>query len=187
MAHSADPFVADPFVADPFVADPLLPHWLLTGLCWFLGVEFMLFAPLKFSPRGIGAWPSYLVKFRNWGFPSWLAFVVGAGELAAGILLLLPSRRFLGAAIVIVTMVGAMVTHQINRDKPADSISAPIHFALAVIVALSAWPADWRDPVTACAPNRGYAISSTLDSAGHLYCGSRWPTARSRTPPSQGL
>jgi uncharacterized membrane protein YphA (DoxX/SURF4 family) len=146
------------------IADPLVPHWLLTGLCWFLGVEFLLFAPLKFYPRGIGTWPSYLVKFRNWGFPSWFAFVVGAGEIAAGVLLLLPSRRFLGAAIVIVTMIGAMVTHRINHDKPADSISAPIHFALAVIVALSAWPADWRDPVTSSAP-AGYAHRSTLDSA----------------------
>jgi uncharacterized membrane protein YphA (DoxX/SURF4 family) len=147
------------------VADPLVPHWLLTGLCWVLAMELLIFAPFKFYPRGIRGWPSYAAKFRNWGFPPWFAFVVGAGEIFAGVMLLLPSRRFLGAIVLIITLVGAMVTHQINHDKLADSISAPIHFILAVIVALSAWPADWRDPLTAGDRQQSYTFSSTLDSA----------------------
>jgi uncharacterized membrane protein YphA (DoxX/SURF4 family) len=134
------------------VAASLVPHWLLTILCWVVAIEFLLFAPLKFYPRGIGTWPSYLVRFRNWGFPPWFCFIVGAGEIAAGVLLLIPSERFLGAAMLIVTMVGAMVTHQINHDKVTDSISAPIHFVLVVVIALSTWPTDWRDPLPAASP-----------------------------------
>jgi uncharacterized membrane protein YphA (DoxX/SURF4 family) len=117
---------------------------MLTGLCWFLAAELLILAPLKFYPRGLRGWPPYTTKFRNWGFPSWFSFVVGAGEIFAGIMLLLPSRRFLGAVVMIVILVGAMVTHQINHDKLSDSISAPIHFVLVMIVALSTWPADWR-------------------------------------------
>jgi uncharacterized membrane protein YphA (DoxX/SURF4 family) len=130
------------------LADPIVPHWLLTALCWLLALEFLILAPLKFYPRGIGKWPSYRERFRNWGFPPWFSFVVGAGEVVAGVMLLLPSRRFLGATILIITLVGAMVTHQINHDKLTDSISAPIHFILVVIVALSTWPVDWRQPLT---------------------------------------
>jgi uncharacterized membrane protein YphA (DoxX/SURF4 family) len=126
------------------VAGPVVPHWLLTGLCWFLAAELLILAPLKFYPRGIRGWPPYPTKFRDWGFPSWFSFVVGAGEIFAGIMLLLPPRRFLGAVVMIVILVGAMVTHQINHDKLSDSISAPIHFVLVTIVALSTWPADWR-------------------------------------------
>jgi uncharacterized membrane protein YphA (DoxX/SURF4 family) len=133
------------------VAGPVVPHWLLTGLCWFLAAELLILAPLKFYPRGIRGWPSYPTKFRDWGFPSWFSFVVGAGEIFAGIMLLLPSERFLGAVVMIVTLVGAMVTHQINHDKLSDSISAPIHFVLVTIVALSTWPADWRAVVLATA------------------------------------
>jgi hypothetical protein len=51
--------------------------------------------------------------------------------------------------------VGAMVTHQINHDKLTDSIAAPIHFVLAVIVALSTWPAHWQDPLTMSEPRPG--------------------------------
>lgn len=150
------------------VAEPIVPHWLLTGLCWLLGLELVLFAPLKFYPRGIGSWPSYLVKFRNWGFPPWFSFVVGAGEIAGGILLLLPSRRFLGAVIVIIILVGAMVTHQINHDKLSDSISAPTHLLLAVVIALSVWPADWRDPLTYTTLQPGHhpAIVSAIGPVG---------------------
>jgi uncharacterized membrane protein YphA (DoxX/SURF4 family) len=124
-----------------------MPHWLLTGVCWFLAAELFLFGPLKLYPRGVLRWPSYLVKFKAWGFPSWFSFVVGAGEIFAGVMLL-PSRRFLGAVVIIVTLVGAMITHQINHDRLSDSISAPIHFVLVVFVALSTWSTDWRQPLT---------------------------------------
>lgn len=106
------------------VAAPVVPHWLLTGLCWFLAAELLILAPLKFYPRSIGGWPPYPTKFRSWGFPSWFSFVVGAAEIFAGVMLLLPPRRFLGAVVMIVILVGAMVTHQINHDKLSDSISA---------------------------------------------------------------
>jgi uncharacterized membrane protein YphA (DoxX/SURF4 family) len=116
---------------------------MLTGLCWFLAAELLVLAPLKFYPRGIRSWPSYPAKFRDWGFPSWMSFVVGAGEINAGVMFLLPQRRFLGAVVMIIILVGAMVTHQINHDKLSDSISAPIHFLLVTVVALATWPADW--------------------------------------------
>jgi uncharacterized membrane protein YphA (DoxX/SURF4 family) len=121
---------------------------LLVGLCWFVALEFVLLAPLKFFPNGALGWPPYPEKFEMWGYPSYMSYVVGAGELLAGVLLMFPRRRFLGAVIIIVILIGATVTHVINHDKLADSVSAPVHLAFAVIIALAYWPANWREPLT---------------------------------------
>ena len=120
---------------------------LLTGLCWFIALELFLFAPFKFYPGGVFGYPSYAVKFVHWGYPAWFAFVVGAGEIFAAIMLLLPRRRFLGTVVLAFILTGAVATHITNHDTLADSISAPVHLILAGIVALATWPADWREPL----------------------------------------
>jgi uncharacterized membrane protein YphA (DoxX/SURF4 family) len=67
-------------------------------------------APFKFSPVGILGWPSYYVKFVQWGYPAWFSPVVGGVEIVAAVLLLLPRRRFLGAGILVLLMTGAVTT-----------------------------------------------------------------------------
>jgi uncharacterized membrane protein YphA (DoxX/SURF4 family) len=119
---------------------------LVTGLCWFIAVQLFLFGPLKFSPVGFFGYPSYPEKFVAWGYPSWFSFVVGACEIFAGVMLILPRRRFLGAAVMLFILAGAIATHIINHDSLTDSIAAPIIFVLSAIVALATWPADWREP-----------------------------------------
>jgi uncharacterized membrane protein YphA (DoxX/SURF4 family) len=118
---------------------------LLTGLSWFIALELFLFAPFKFYPGGLFGYPSYAEKFVNWGYPAWFAMVIGGAEIVSAVLLLVPRRRFLGAAILTVILIGAIPTHVINRDSLADSVAAPVHLALAVIVALAYWPTDWRE------------------------------------------
>jgi uncharacterized membrane protein YphA (DoxX/SURF4 family) len=118
----------------------------LTALCWFIAVQLFFFAPLKFSPVGLFGFPPYPERFSAWGYPPWFSFVVGAAEIFAGVMLILPRRRFLGAAILMFIVTGAIATHIINRDALADSIAAPIILVLSAIVALASWPADWREP-----------------------------------------
>jgi uncharacterized membrane protein YphA (DoxX/SURF4 family) len=124
-------------------------RWLLTGLSWFVALEFFLFAPFKFYPGGVFGYPSYLVKFVHWGYPAWFSYIVGAGELLAAVLLILPRRRFLGAVLLVLLMTGAVATHIINHNTLSDSIAAPIQLVLAGVVALANWPADWREPFAA--------------------------------------
>jgi uncharacterized membrane protein YphA (DoxX/SURF4 family) len=119
---------------------------LLTGLSWFVALEFFLFAPFKFYPGAVFGYPSYLEKFVYWGYPAWFSYVVGAGELLAAVLLILPRRRFLGAVLLVLIMTGAVATHIINHNTLSDSIAAPIQLVLAGVVALANWPADWREP-----------------------------------------
>jgi uncharacterized membrane protein YphA (DoxX/SURF4 family) len=125
----------------------IFPRRLSTGLCWFIAVEFFLLAPFKFSPVGVLGWPSYFVKFVNWGYPAWFSVVVGACELVAAVLLTLPRRRFLGAVMLVALMTGAVTTHIVDHNTLADSIAAPIELVLAGIAALTHWPADWREPL----------------------------------------
>jgi uncharacterized membrane protein YphA (DoxX/SURF4 family) len=66
---------------------------LLIGLCWFLAVEFTVGAATKFYPGETFFGPPYSVKFVDWGYPSWFRFVVGAGELLAAALLVIPLTR----------------------------------------------------------------------------------------------
>jgi uncharacterized membrane protein YphA (DoxX/SURF4 family) len=126
------------------------PRWqrrLLTGLCWFIAVQLLLFGPLKFSAVGFFGYPSYPEKFVAWGYPAWFSFVIGAAEIFAGAMLVLPRRRFLGAAVMLFILPGAIATHIINRDSLTDSIAAPTVLVLSAIVALATWPSDWREPL----------------------------------------
>ncbi len=117
---------------------------LLTGLCVFMAIEFVVGGAAKFFPGDTMFGPSYTDKFVDWGYPSWFRFVVGAGEVFAAALLLSPRRRFLGAAILVVILTGAVVTHIANLDPLSESVSAPIHLVLAAVVAWASRPADWK-------------------------------------------
>src|SRR5262249_50727321 len=120
------------------------PQRLSSGLCWFIAIAFFFLAPFKFSPVGVLGWPSYYVKFVNWGYPAWFSPVIGACELFGALMLTLPRRRFLGAVILVAILTGAVTTHIVDHDMLADHFTAPIELVLAGIAALTQWPADWR-------------------------------------------
>ena len=108
---------------------------LLLGLSLVLAVEFVLGGAAKFYPGDTFFGPSYAVKFVGWGYPAWFRFVVGAGELLSAALLVVPRTRFVGAAILVVILTGAVITHIANQDPLSQSISAPVHLALVTVVA----------------------------------------------------
>jgi uncharacterized membrane protein YphA (DoxX/SURF4 family) len=120
-------------------------RWV-TGLCWFMTLGTLFFAPMKFYPGSAFGFPPYTEKFVSWGYPEWFAYVVGGTELLIGILLLFPRRRFLGAALYVFLLIGAVTTHIVNHDRfIPDSISSVIHLSLAFIVALATWPPSWKE------------------------------------------
>jgi len=120
---------------------------LLKGLTWFVAVAYLFFAPFKFSPVGVLGYPTYFVKFAQWGYPAWVSPVVGGLEIVGAVLLLLPRRRFLGAVLLVFLMTGAVTTHIVDHDMLADNFSSPVMLVLNSIVALANWPADWREPL----------------------------------------
>jgi uncharacterized membrane protein YphA (DoxX/SURF4 family) len=122
----------------PAVTVPAAPaRWrgrLLTGLSWVLAVEFVVGGLIKLTAQSMGE------RFVDWGYPSWLRLVVGVGELVGGALLLSPRRRFVGAALLVVILVGATLTHVVNGDPLSESLSAPLHLVPAATVAWATRP-----------------------------------------------
>ncbi|WP_369690161.1 DoxX family protein [Nocardia inohanensis] len=123
------------------------PGWVATGLLWFLAFEFLLGAVTKFWPGPTFFGPAYSVKFPEWGWPGWFRFVVGGIEGVCAVLLAIPFQeaRFLGAAVLILVLTGAVVTHIVNHHGVKESTAAPVHLVFMVIIVLATWPADWVD------------------------------------------
>ncbi|MGW4242487.1 DoxX family protein [Nocardia sp. NPDC004722] len=121
------------------------PGWVATGFLWFVALEFLAGAVTKFWPGPTFFGPSYAEKFPEWGWPGWFRFVVGALEGLCAVLLILPyhESRFLAAAILILVLTGATVTHIVNHHGPKESTAAPLHLVIMLIIALATWPADW--------------------------------------------
>ena len=141
-ATPAIPAITTP-PANPVPAAPA--RWrgrLLTGLSWVLAVEFVVGGLIKLTAPSMGE------RFVDWGYPSWFRLVVGAGELVGGALLLSPRRRFLGAALLVVILVGATLTHVVNGDPLSESVSAPLHLVLAAMVAWASRPGRYGSPST---------------------------------------
>ncbi len=119
-------------------------HRLPAAACALLALSFAFGGLAKFLPGDSFFGPPYSEKFVDWGYPSWFRIVVGSGELVAAALLLVPRRRFLGAATLVVILTGAVLTHIANLDPLAESVAAPICLAFASAVAWATRPADLR-------------------------------------------
>jgi uncharacterized membrane protein YphA (DoxX/SURF4 family) len=116
----------------------------LIALCWLLAVSFAVGGITKILPGESFFGPPYSEKFVDWGYPAWFRFVVGSGEFLGAVLLVLPRRRFIGAALLVVILIGAVVTHIANQDPLTESAAAPVVLALTGIVASATRPRDWR-------------------------------------------
>ena len=73
--------------------------------------------------------------FEHWGYPSWFLYVTGAVEVLSAILLLIPSTRFYGAALLVCTMVGAVLTHL--KAGETAMLGAPL--VLGILAAVVTW------------------------------------------------
>lgn len=119
----------------------------MTGVYWFVASQFALGAITKYWPGETFFGPPYAVQFVEWGYPSWMRFVIGALEGLSAVLLVIPSRRarFLGATTLAFVLTGAVTTHIISPDGLSESWAAPTYLVIAGALALANWPADWRD------------------------------------------
>lgn len=126
---------------------------LLTGAYWLLAASFVVGAVTKYWPGPTFYGPPYSVKFVEWGYPSWFRFVIGTVEFLCAILLVIPRRdyRFLGAAILVVVLTGATLTHIINRNVLYESVAAPTLLVIMLAIAWTSRPPDlftWAKSLT---------------------------------------
>ncbi len=85
-------------------------------LLWLLTVFEVLTMGLAGSSKFTNSdlWQGY---FSSWGYPVWLASVVGVAELVGVVLLLVPRTALLAAGGLIVIMIGALGTVLVFRSE----------------------------------------------------------------------
>ena len=101
--------------------------WLPTGMLVFV-----------FTSQGLAkfdATSGWARAFEVWGYPEWFRQLIGVQELLAAALLVWPRTAPIGAALVIITMLGGIGTHIAANDRWwFRSESGPILFATIVLL-----------------------------------------------------
>jgi uncharacterized membrane protein YphA (DoxX/SURF4 family) len=77
--------------------------------------------------------PGTVRVFLKWGYPAWFVIIVGILEFAGAILILIPQLALLGAILLVVDMIGAIMTGVIQGIVPIIVFSAVV-LALIVII-----------------------------------------------------
>ena len=87
---------------------------------------FQLLAAAQFFLTGLdklGDAPPMVQLFAAVGFGQWFRYFTGTVEIISAVLLLMPSRAALGAALLAATMIGALVAHiTVLPFSPAKAI-----------------------------------------------------------------
>ena len=89
--------------------------WLVSA---WLAYRLIVNGIRKFDPEGM-----WSPAFEAWGYPVWFRILIGILETGGGFLVLIPKTRHIGALILFVVMVGALVTRIINGTGLDDALS----------------------------------------------------------------
>ena len=95
-----------------------------------------LFLALVCLRSGVTKLPAdgfWVRDFRRWGYPGWFRVAVGAAELLACALLVVPRLASYGAALFAAVMLGAIYTHAAH----GETVRLPFNlvlFALSIVV-----------------------------------------------------
>ncbi len=114
-------------------------------------VSFLLALFFFYAGGSKLASPDTLIEaFVRWGYPAWFLYVTGLVEVAGAVLLLVPTVRFYGAALLACTMLGATFTHL----RAGEMAAAPVPLVLLTFAGLIAWVNRPRRPI-GTTPDRG--------------------------------
>ena len=83
--------------------------------------------------------PGVIEAFEGWGFPNHFHLLIGTLELLSGLALLVPKLVSLGASVLMVIMVGAVLTHVFvgslaYESEPLGELIPPVLFGSLVAV-----------------------------------------------------
>jgi len=104
--------------------------WLPT---LFLVYVFANQGPSKFSDSS-----GWAKAFAVWHFPIWFRILIGILETTAAVLLLTRRTAPIGAALIVLVMLGGMGTH-ISRGHPEQVTSEVVPLALSLVVLCGRW------------------------------------------------
>lgn len=94
----------------PVVRAHAAPGKALTIALWAVQIGLALMFFMAGGSKLAGA-PAMVGLFDAIGIGQWFRYLTGALEVAGGVLLLVPRRSGLGAALLVPVMLGAILTH----------------------------------------------------------------------------
>ena len=115
---------------------------LRKGLWAVLWVLQLAMAVLMVGP-GIQKFtsPTWRRMFHAWGYPDGFYLVIGAIEVVAGVLLLVPRVASAAAVVLMIVMVGAAIT-QMRHGR--DGIGELVFCTALAVIAYGRWPGILR-------------------------------------------
>jgi hypothetical protein len=100
---------------------------LATGFTWSLALFFVIG-----GGANIVAPPSIRDGFLRWGFPSWFHFVVGALEIAAAAMLIMPASHAFGLLLSAATMISAVIVVAYHREYTHAILPGAVLLVIAI-------------------------------------------------------
>ena len=100
---------------------------IATGLAWSLALFFFVGGGVN-----IVAPPSVRDGFIRWGFPSWFHFVVGAMEIAAAAMLVVPALHIFGLLLSAATMMSAVIVVLYQREYTHAILPGAVLLVIAI-------------------------------------------------------
>lgn len=100
---------------------------------WIVSI-FLAIAFIGIGGSKLAGVPAMRQLFDQIGWGQWFRYVTGGLEVLGGLLVLIPSRAFWGAALLVCVMAGAIVAHLTILHTPPTS---PV--VLLVLSGLVAW------------------------------------------------
>jgi putative oxidoreductase len=99
--------------------------------------------------------PEWAIKFERWGYPDGFYMVIGALELAGGVLLVVPRVSSYAAALLGAILIGAAATHALHHE--AARVAPPLMWlAVMALIGVARRRRAWRPaiPATPVPPGR---------------------------------
>ena len=110
--------------------------WVLRLL---IGALFIFFGVMKFPDADGSMW---VRVFEQIGFGQWFRYLTGVIEVAGGLLLFIPRATAVAVALLVPTILGALLTHiMVIGPQPASVILMILLFGILVI-GRTYWRAD---------------------------------------------
>lgn len=113
--------------------------WIINALA---AAAFVAIGLAKFGS------PGWAIKFDRWGYPDGFYLVIGALEIAGGVLLLVPRLSSYAAALLGAILIGAAATHVLHDE--GARVAAPLMWlAVMALIGVARRRRAWRPVIRA--------------------------------------
>jgi putative oxidoreductase len=102
---------------------------------WVPRIVMGMFFVSTGSQKITGGW---IDTFETIGFGDWLRYLTGALQIAGGLLLLIPRTAIIGAGLLAITMVGAMLAWMFFLGSPGSAVIPAVILVMLIAIGANA-------------------------------------------------